>query len=859
MKFYIEKKVFEKFPDIYVAIPIITGFNNKSCKEIEVIFRNAQDVLRRKFKDVDEYINDPRVSVYFDAFRKFGANPKKIKPTHYALGKRVIEGGDLPSINPVVDLYNAISVKYVTPFGGEDLSKVYGDFYMTLADGDEHWLGIGEDAPKSPKLGDLIWKDSYDVSTLSLNWRQCERTKLTEESTDGYFIMDGFVGKNDKNVLAAAEEFVYIFTKIFGGNYEIVELSKVNPEAKVDYETKSIEGVVLPKVQKNNKIKSDRENGKKAPCFQYDNKSIEAQLQYSIWQGLQSCGIAVNIDFVDIIPSRNKKFGDFSTTVCLRLGNQLKKNPIKIGEDLIGVIPNISKAEVVAPGFVNIYVISDDLKSLLLKIDQSWGINDSGKDRKIMVEFGQPNTHKELTMGHVKSGITGLSLSRLLEFAGYNVVKANYFGDIGLMVAKALWGLITKITPEAPILNLESEAITSIKKKCMELINEKGIKAVAKYFSDVYIFANRRMGEDKSVENQIREINNALYSKDNDGINEIYRFTRDLSIKYQNSVFTELGVKYDRQYPESENMETGTKIVKDSIGKVFDVDDGAVIFRGKKYGLKNFAFITSEGVPAYGAKDVGLAFKKFEEYPDLYLSIITTSAEQRDYFDSLIKSLELLDKKFRNRYKHIWFGWLLVGGKKTSSREGKAFTYEDILNELIEVSKDRMKNKNNYSEDEIESIAKNVAISSLKFGILSHEFHKDINYNPDAFLSMNGFSGPYILYTYARANSILNKGGKIAKKISDEVLNSSEEQDIIKKLIEFPKVVSKAQELYTPHLICQYVFELANLFNNFYNKHSVLNSKKKEEKNSKLLLVDAVSKVLKNGLYLLGIETVEKM
>ncbi len=193
MKFKINQKVFDKIPGLTVYVPIITGFTNqvesKISHEISSYVKKQEKLLRENFASVKDLTDDIRVKVYLDAFKNTGADTKKRLPTHLALAKRVVEGDSLPDISPVVNLYNAVSIKYLTPFGGEDLSTLYGDFELTLAEGTEHWLGINSAKPKSPHKGDLIWKDEYDVSTLTLNWRQCERTKITQNSTDGFFIM----------------------------------------------------------------------------------------------------------------------------------------------------------------------------------------------------------------------------------------------------------------------------------------------------------------------------------------------------------------------------------------------------------------------------------------------------------------------------------------------------------------------------------------------------------------------------------------------------------------------------------------------------------------------------------------------
>ena len=243
MKFKIKPEVFQKFPNLVVGLPIILGFDNqKSGSEILKYLRQQEKDSQARMKP-DELFKDKRVASYLELFKQFGADPAKIVPTHVALVKRVLEGGQIPDINPLVNLYNAVSIKYLTPFGGEDLDTLYGDFVLKFSPGGEQWIGIGAKKNKPTIKGDLVWGDNLDISTKSLNWRQCERTKLTAESKDGYFIMDGFADINRANIDQAAQEFMELAVKWCGGKAEIHWLDKKHSEAEVDFKTKNVKSV----------------------------------------------------------------------------------------------------------------------------------------------------------------------------------------------------------------------------------------------------------------------------------------------------------------------------------------------------------------------------------------------------------------------------------------------------------------------------------------------------------------------------------------------------------------------------------------------------------------------------------------
>lgn len=566
-------------------------------------------------------------------------------------------------------------------------------------------------------------------------------------------------------------------------------------------------------------------------------------------------------------PPTNSEHGDLYTNISLQICGQVKKSPMEVAKDIQSsfkenqYIKEVIEDIVVAkPGFINLIFKDSFLAAELKQIDGDFGKNDNGKGKKIMVEFGQPNTHKEMTLGHIKSAITGLSIARLFEFNGYEVIKANYFGDIGMMVAKTVWGLIHLHDSSFDAPNIKDNEREVIEKELFAIKEKEGLIAVAKYFTKAYVFANKRFKEDKESEEEIKEINAKIYEKENTNIYQLYQSTRELSIEYQDYVFEQLGIHYDVQYPETEVFKRGEIIVSENIGKVFVRDKDAVIFPGEKYNLHRWVFLTSQGLPSYSGKELGLAQRKFEDYPDIDFCIITTSVEQIAYFDAVIKALELIKPELKGKYRHVAFGWLLLDGKKTSTRMGKNFSYQDMLSELIEMSKEKMKGKYDYTEKEKDSIAENVALTSLKFGILSHEMHKDVNYNPEEFLNMSGYSGVYILYAYARTQGILSNADiDYQKDIDLSNLQSKEEIRLIRKILQFQYVVEVVLKDYSINLICSYLYELSDLFNNYYATEKILGGDDQKLVQSRLFLIKACEVTLKNGMHILGVTPFERM
>jgi len=276
-----------------------------------------------------------------------------------------------------------------------------------------------------------------------------------------------------------------------------------------------------------------------------------------------------------------------------------------------------------------------------------------------------------------------------------------------------------------------------------------------------------------------------------------------------------------------------------------------VIFNGKKYGLHTRVFINQYGNPTYEAKDIGLLSQKIKDF-NFDLSLVATANEQNEYWKVIIKVSELLYPKLTCKLKHIGFGMVNLSTGKMSSRTGHIvdpFT-------LLEVIKNSILNSFDIKNNQL---AEKIALAAIKYSLLNSDYRKDIVFDLSKSIAKEGSSGPYLLYTYVRCQSVLGKA-----KFSSNPLNFSmnrfteEEINLLRSLFRFPEIVSEAAKNFSPHLITNYLFDLAQKYNLFYQKHRILEAEE-DIKNFRLLLTQATGQVIKNGLFLLGIETVEKM
>jgi arginyl-tRNA synthetase len=543
----------------------------------------------------------------------------------------------------------------------------------------------------------------------------------------------------------------------------------------------------------------------------------------------------------------NESFGDYSSNVALVAAKILKKNPLELATELVeqlnGILPlpgasgqarlgNIEKVEAVKPGFINFYLSKEYLIKQLNLMRSEILLPQTLAGRKIMIEFTDPNPFKEFHIGHLYTNTVGESVSRLLEAMGANLKRANYQGDVGMHVAKAIYGLLTqKVGTE----NLE-------KKSLIERI---------KILGEAYAFGAKAYEEDEAKKKEVEELNKKIYAKD-PSVTALYVKGRQWSLEYFETMYKRLGTKFDYYYFESEVGNSGLKLVKKYLVKgVFEESQGAVIFPGKKYDLHDRVFINSLGLPTYEAKELGLAFKKYEDFK-FDQSIVITGNEIIGYFRVLLAALGKIDSGLASKIMHLSHGMVRLPGGKMSSRTGNIVAGEWLLDEAKKLLKSK------FSEM-TEEILEKVAVGAVKYALLKSSLGHDIKFDFEESINIQGNSGPYLQYTFARTQSVLAKFGvrNLEHGIVDKTLKlTDEEVSLLRALNKFQEVVEAAGEKLAPNILCNYLFDLAQKFNLFYQKCKIIGS---NEEAFRLKLTVGAGQVIKNGLNLLGIRAPEKM
>lgn len=507
------------------------------------------------------------------------------------------------------------------------------------------------------------------------------------------------------------------------------------------------------------------------------------------------------------------KNGDYSTNVAMVYAKIKKTNPRELAQKISeGINKNLSKGiervDVAGAGFINFYLSPEFFTESVGKVakEKGFGRNDALKGKKTIVEYTDPNPFKEFHIGHLSSNTTGESISRLIEWSGAEVKRACYQGDVGLHVAKAIYGFQK----------------TGDWKKA-------------------YAYGAKAYEKDEEAKKEIEILNKKIYEQDPE-IMPIYKSGKEKSLKSFEEIYQKLGTKFDFYFFESEVVSFGKEVVEKNMGKVFDEGEGgAIIYKGERSGLHTRVFINKEGIPTYEAKELGLAKIKNDQYP-YDKSIIITGNEIDEYFRVLLSAMAKIFPKLEEKTIHLSHGMLKFAFGKMSSRLGNIITAEDLINEV--------KNKVKGQEE--------VAIGAIKYMILRQAVGGDIIFDIEKSVSTEGDSGVYLQYSYARARSILKKAKSENIMTKTDLLDNWQITEMERLIYRFPEVVLRSAQEFSPHYIVNFLTELARAFNSFYGNNQIVD---KGDKNSpyKIVLTEAFSIVMKNGLHLLGIQAPEKM
>jgi arginyl-tRNA synthetase len=543
-------------------------------------------------------------------------------------------------------------------------------------------------------------------------------------------------------------------------------------------------------------------------------------------------------------------FGDLTSNVALVQARNLKVDPWQLATEWSKKISkqdwiksNQVKVEPVRPGFINFFLSKELLFTELIQAvtNVKYGSQSIGFGKTAVVEYSSPNTNKPLHLGHLRNDALGMSLANLLEFFGFKVIKTCVVNDRGVHIMKSLYAYQTWGKDSTP-----------------DKVNKKGDHFVGDY----YVMFNNK----SKAEPELTARPQALLKMWETGDSE----TRELLQKmnawvYQGweSTYTRYGSKFDQKYYESDLYDKGKEIIKEALNKklVQAKTDGSLVIDLSPYGLGGRdsgekVLVRGDGTTVYISQDIYLAFKRYQDF-SFEKMIYVVADEQNYHFQVLFKILEIFGYSWVKNCLHYSYGMVNLPSGKMKSREGTVVDADNLLDELSEQARQEISKRNpDFSTEEKQSVAEAVSTAAVKYWLLKSNSKSTVLFDPVASLDFEGDTGPYLLYSYVRLLNILRK----TEAVLTPENNSIKETEIllIRKLSQWPVIVSRAYEQLQPHYIAEYLYELSGLANAYYQSVPILKAAA-EERIIRLYTIKAVTNVLAIGLGLLNIKTINRM
>lgn len=527
---------------------------------------------------------------------------------------------------------------------------------------------------------------------------------------------------------------------------------------------------------------------------------------------------------VDVVVSRpDPQFGDWATNVAMQLAGKLGRNPREVAEELAVELRQTSafaEVTIAGPGFINIR-LSD--AALLAAMQQRPAADRA--EKTVVIETNNPNPFKAMHIGHAYNAILADTMANLYGASGATVHRVSYHGDVGLHVGKSMWAILRDTNGD--VAKLQSLAA-----------DERN-----RYMSKMYAEGSRAYKENEQNKAEINELAKQSFVLEDPTYKAIYELCAEWSYAEIDRTVARLGnVPIERRYVESETEAPGKALIIANTPGIFKQSDGAYVFEGSKYGSFDNVYIGSNGNGLYGAHDMGLIQLKYADYPELDESVVVTGNEQGAYFKGVIAASEQAIPALKGKLFNYPTGLVKLSTGKMSSRDGDVLEIGWLFDQFAEAIHAR---GGEPTDD--------VVAGALRYQFLRVKIGGDVVFDVSEAVSLTGNTGSYLQYAHARARSVLRK---VAVELTQ--INQVHEEDrmLVCKLGEYTEVVDRAARSLEPHHVCNYLFELAQEFNRYYEKNQVVGS---SDETHRAGLVAAYADTLQAGLALLGIQAPEQM
>ncbi len=578
----------------------------------------------------------------------------------------------------------------------------------------------------------------------------------------------------------------------------------------------------------------------------------------------------------DIVPETvqlqktKKEFAGHLTLVVFPFLKISRKKPEdtaqELGHFLKTEIPSVVADFNAVKGFLNLVIAPASWIGLLTDIHQDvqFGLTEATDHSPlVMIEYSSPTTNKPLHLGHVRNNLLGCALANIMAANGNRVVKTNIVNDRGIHICKSMLAWLKYGNGATP----ESTGI-----KGDHLIGDYYVAFDKHYKEQIKELMEEGMSEEEAKNEAplIKEAREMLVKWENNDpeVRALWRKMNEWVYAGFDVTYKALGVSFDKIYYESETYLEGKEKVLEGLDKglFFRKEDGSVWADLTPEGLDEKLLLRSDGTSVYMTQDIGTAKLRFRDYP-IDKMIYVVGNEQNYHFQVLSILLDKLGFEWGKDLVHFSYGMVELPNGKMKSREGTVVDADDLVAEMIgsarKMSEDKINKLTDLSEDEANEIARIVGLGALKYFILKVDARKNMLFNPAESIDFNGNTGPFIQYTYARIRSILRKaseaGISIPETLSAQTNLSGKEISLIQMLADFPNVVKQAGSDYNPSCIANYCYDLVKEYNQFYHDFSILHEENENKKTFRLVLSAEISKIIRTGMGLLGIEVPERM
>lgn len=591
--------------------------------------------------------------------------------------------------------------------------------------------------------------------------------------------------------------------------------------------------------------------------LQIFSMNIKDIIQSKIAEIIQSV-YQINDLTLEVQQNKTEFEGDF-TVVTFPLVKVLKKSPDVIANELGGALTAHSdfvESYNVVKGFLNIKIQNrffvESLSSLRDNFDKK-----EQKNQTVMVEYSSPNTNKPLHLGHIRNNLLGYSVAQILKEDGFDVIKTQIINDRGIHICKSMlaWEKFGNgETPQSAAVkgdklvgNYYVEFDKNYKSQVAELVAEGYDEDAAKKQAPIIREAQEMLLDWEKGNEKVRNLWSEMNSWVYDGFGETYK---------------RLGVDFDQVQYESNTYLLGKDLIQEGLLKevFYRKEDGSVWCDLTDEGLDEKLLLRADGTAVYMTQDLGTAVERFKNN-EIQKLIYTVGNEQDYHFQVLFKILKKLGYQWADNLYHLSYGMVELPEGKMKSREGTVVDADDLMQEMYLTAKEKSQELGKLEHlDEVEKEAsyETVGLGALKYFMLKVDPKKKMLFNPKESIDFNGNTGPFIQYTYARIQSLLNKASYTPKALSDYKLNEYE-KEVVMVLSSFKDVVSRAAEALSPALVANYIYDLVKAYNSFYQNNQVINTADENAKKFRLELSDITAKTVKKGLSLLGIGVVNRM